>query len=225
MKSSIYKITAFLMERKKIIFASFLFFIIALIVFIIIANILVISAAKNRTFSDVKSISKNRVGLLLGTSKWDRYGRLNLYFKYRVEAAVKLYNAKKIDYILVSGDNRTKNYNEPIELKNELLKRGVPEEKIFLDYAGFRTLDSVVRAKEVFGQDTITIISQHFHNSRAIFLARYKGIEAIGFNAKDVPISRGIPVKVREVFARTKALWDIITGVGPKFLGEKITIE
>ena len=98
-------------------------------------------------------------------------GNNNLYFDYRILAAVELYKAGKIKYILISGDNRKKDYNEPEEMKKALIQKGVPAKFIYLDYAGFRTLDSVVRAKEVFGQNQLTIISQRFHNERAIYLA------------------------------------------------------
>jgi SanA protein len=109
------------------------------------------------------------VGLVLGTSQYLKNGYLNWYFKYRIEATVELYKKGKIDFILVSGDNSHKNYDEPTAFKNELIKRGIPADQIYLDYAGFRTLDSVVRAKEIFGQTSITIISQKFHNERAIY--------------------------------------------------------
>lgn len=169
-------------------------------------------------------MKKNKVGLVLGTSKYLTDGRINLYFKYRIDATVDLFKTGKIDYVLVSGDNSSENYDEPTDFKNELIKRGIPENRIYLDYAGFRTLDSVVRAKKNFGQDNITIISQQFHNERAIYLAEKHGINAIGFNAKDIDGKYGIKVKLREFLARTKAFLDIIFKVEPKFYGKKIKI-
>ena len=106
-----------------------------------------------------------------------------------------------------------------------LMEKGIPECAITLDYAGFRTLDSVVRAKEIFGQNNITIISQKFHNERAIYLAENHGIKAVGYNAKNVIGRYGIKTKIREYFARTKVFIDIIFGITPKFLGEKIEIR
>jgi len=161
----------------------------------------------------------------LGTSKTLKDGRLNYYFKYRVDAAVELYKNGKIEYILVSGDNGNKAYDEPSDFKNELIKRGIPADKIFLDYAGFRTWDSVIRAKEIFGQDSLTIISQKFHNERAICMAENKGVTAVGFNAQDVRDNYGIKTKIREAFARVKVFVDIIFDTQPKFLGEKIEIK
>lgn len=113
----------------------------------------------------------------------------------------------------------------PLIFKNELIKNGIPEEKIFFDYSGFRTLDFVVRAKAVFGQENIPVISQKFHNERAIYLAEKNGIKAIGFNAKDLTGSQGIKVHLREYLARAKAFLDVLVGVEPKFLGEKIVVE
>ncbi|MEN8194411.1 MAG: ElyC/SanA/YdcF family protein [Bacteroidota bacterium] len=199
----------------------------AAIVFIIafMANNSIEKNTIHKTFDSSLKIKHNKVGLVLGTSKLLSDGRINLYFKYRISAVVELFNAKKIDFILVSGDNSKATYDEPSDFKNELIKYGIPENKIFLDYAGFRTLDSVVRAKEVFGLNEFTIISQKFHNERAIFLADNYSINAIGFNAKDVNGKNGIKTKIREYLARTKAYIDIVIGVKPKFLGEKIEIK
>jgi len=192
---------------------------------ILVSNYSVENNAQNKTYSDSSKIKKNKVGLVLGTAKMLKNGRVNLYFKYRINATVELYRKGKIDFVLISGDNGNKNYDEPTDFKNELIKKGIPENKIFLDYAGFRTLDSVVRSKEIFGQKNITIISQKFHNERAIYLAENNGINAIGFNAKDVSGRYGLRVKAREYLARTKVFVDILFRVKPKFLGDKIEIK
>lgn len=210
--------------KKKIKITLILLFILSIIL-VFTSNYVIEKNAENKTFSNLIKIKKNRVGLVLGTSKNLKNGRMNLYFKYRIKAAVELYKKGKIDFILVSGDNGNKNYDEPTDFKDELIKKGVPENKIFLDYAGFRTLDSVVRAKEIFGQESITIISQKFHNQRAIYLAEKNGIDAIGFNARDLSSREGIKTKIREYFARTKVFLDIIFSVKPKFLGNKIEIK
>lgn len=180
----------------------------------------IIFKTRNLVYYDVNSIPKNKVGLLLGTGKYAASGNINLFYKYRIDATIKLYKAGKIEYILVSGDNSRKDYDEPSDFKNDLIAKGIPEEKIFLDYAGFRTLDSVVRAKEIFGQTSLTFISQKFHNQRAIYIANHFGIEAVGFNARDVYKSH-----FREYLARSKASLDLVFNVQPKFLGEKITIQ
>lgn len=196
-----------------------------LVVGIISCNVYVEVCSNGKTFNKVSEIPKNKVGLLLGTAKYLKNGRVNLFYLNRINAAVQLYKAGKIEYILVSGDNGSKYYDEPTTFKEDLIAKGVPEHKIFLDYAGFRTLDSVIRCKEIFQQESVTIISQQFHNERAIAIANAKGIEAIGFNAKDVGGSNGFKVKVRETFARVAMCIDLVIGKQPKFLGEKIAIN
>ncbi len=176
--------------------------------------------AKGLNYNDIDTIPKNKVGLVLGASKYAPSGNINLFYKYRVEAAVDLYKAGKIDYILVSGDNGRKGYDEPTDFKNDLIEKGIPAERIFLDYAGFRTLDSIVRAKEIFGQNSITIISQRFHNQRAIYIAQHFEIDAVAYNAKDV-----YKTPAREYLARAKASLDVLFNVEPKFLGDKIVIK
>jgi SanA protein len=182
-------------------------------------------STQKQLYSDVYSIPANKVGLLLGTSKFLPNGLLNPYYEYRIEAALTLYRSGKIQYILVSGDNSTEHYNEPDKMKRDLIARGVPANKIFTDYAGFRTLDSIVRCKEVFGEDHITIISQPFHNERALFIANRKGITAIAFNAVDVNAENGFKVLMREKMARVKMLFDLLLNIKPKYYGPKISIH
>jgi len=197
----------------------------ASILFSLYSNWHVIRTSKNKTYSNVSSIPKNKVGLVLGAGKYRTDGGINLYYQHRVNAAIALYNAGKIDIILVSGDHGRVDYNEPLDFKTDLLLEGIPEEKIVLDYAGFRTLDSIIRAKEVFDLDSFTIISQKFHNERAIFLAKSKDLNVIAFNAQDVYGSNSIRTTAREYLAKTKATFDIAFNVQPKFLGDKIKIN
>ncbi len=181
-------------------------------------------STKAYLFTDVAAVPHRRVGLLLGTAKYVAGGRINLYYKYRIEAAVALYSAGKVDFILVSGDNGRKEYNEPETMRDDLVAAGIPREKIFLDYAGFRTLDSIVRCKEVFGETGITVISQPFHNARALFLAQRKGFDAVGFNARDVTGAYGAKVQLREKGARVKMLLDLWFGKGPRYGGPRVII-
>ncbi len=214
------------MTKKKKIMLTAIVLTFTLLLLIIAADFFVQYRTADRLYKDVATIPSNKVGLLLGTVKMVRDGtRLNRFYRYRIEAATKLFKAGKIKYILVSGDNSRKGYDEPTDMKEDLIKKGVPEARIFLDYAGFRTLDSVVRCKEIFGQSKVTIISQQFHNERAIFIAQNKGMDAIGFSAKDVTGRSGLKVSLREKLARVKVLLDLIFGVAPKFLGEKIEIK
>ena len=212
------------MKKRKLINFFFLLIILS-VLSIYLSNKLIENNADEKTFSTITSVPKNKVGLVLGTSKRLRDGRINLYYKYRLDAAILLFNSGKVEYLIISGDNGSKSYDEPSDFKNDLIKAGVPKDKIFLDYAGFRTLDSVVRLKEIFSQVTVTIISQEFHNQRAIYLAEHFHIKAIGFNAKDVSGNLGFKVQLREYLARVKVFVDLLFNTQPKFLGEKIEIK
>ncbi|PIZ95944.1 MAG: protein SanA [Candidatus Magasanikbacteria bacterium CG_4_10_14_0_2_um_filter_33_14] len=209
----------------KRIFLIFLFSLAITSIWIIVTDSIVTKTASKKIYDSLENIPYNKVGLLLGTSKYLRDGRENAYYRYRINAAEELLNAHKIDFILVSGDNGTIHYDEPTSIKNDLIADGVTSSSIYLDYAGFRTLDSVVRSKEIFGQESITVISQKFHNERAIYIANKKSIEAIGYNAKDVSTYYSLGVQIREKLARVKMMLDLAFHKQPKFLGEKITIE
>ena len=210
--------------KKKIIISLFVITLLS-ILFIIIADKTIKIKSKNFIYSDIEKIPENKVGLVLGTSKFLRNGQVNLYYQYRIDAAIELYKAGKIKYIVVSGDNSRKTYNEPTQMKADLVAGGVPENVIFIDYAGFRTLDSVVRMKEIFSQSDFTIISQRFHNERAVYLAHHYGLNAIAFNAKDVGKYYGFKTNLREKLARVKVFLDLLTNKKPRFLGEKVEID
>jgi len=173
----------------------------------------------------VNTIPYNKVGLLPGTSRYLKSGTLNQYFTNRINAAVALFNSGKIDFIVISRDNSKEDYNEPLDKKNELMKPGVPEDKIFLDYAGFRTYDSVIRIDKIFGQQRLTLISREFHNRRAKYISKSLNLKAIGFKAKDVEVYNRFKTKVREKFARVKVFIDILFNKKPKFLGQPIEIK
>lgn len=199
----------------------------AILIFAVIvcANYAVRHTAKAFIYQNIDSIPQNKAGLLLGTSKLLRSGLPNQYFQNRIQATVDLYKAGKIEVVVISGDNSREGYNEPEDMKSELMLRGIPEDKIYLDYAGFRTLDSVVRMEKIFGQKSFTIISQKFHNQRAIYIAHAKGLQAVGYNAEDVNAYSGFKTQLREKFARVKLFLDLWTGKNPKFLGEPVIIQ
>lgn len=164
------------------------------------------------------------VALVLGCSP-KVAGRPNMFFTHRMEAAATLYKAGKIKAFIVSGDNATHQYDEPTAMKADLVARGIPADIIYCDYAGFRTLDSVVRADTIFGQKRFLIVSQHFHNERAIFLARQHGLEAEGFDAKDVSRRFAPTTYYREFLARVQAVIDVaILHKQPKYAGPKVGI-
>ena len=183
----------------------------------------VAAEARGLTYDEIAQIPKIEVGLVLGTSKSTVRGVKNPYFSYRMQAAYALFKAQKIDRILVSGDNREPNYNEPFYMKHALIQLGVPANRIIGDRGGLRTLDSVIRAKSVFGQDSIIIISQPFQNERAVFIAKHKGIYAIGYNAKS--IDENYQMRLRECLARTKAVLDIyVLDTKPEYLERPVEI-
>lgn len=195
------------------------------ILLLVICNYWIVSSTSKQLYTSSDSIPVRKVGLVLGASKLSRTGNSNMYFTYRMQAAYELYIKGKVKYLLLSGDNHIKGYDEPSDMREALLKLGVPDSCIVLDYAGFRTLDSVVRSKEIFGEDSITIVSQEFHNQRALFIANKNEIDAIAFNAKDVYKNYSFRTRVREYFARVKCVLDIyLFHTSPKFLGEKIKI-
>ncbi len=198
--------------------------VIGLVAVVIYANVTAIWTSRGRIFSEVKDVPTARVGLVFGTT--DRVsGRENLYFRYRIDAAAEIWNAGKVETFIVSGDNRSKYYNEPQKMKNALIERGVPAERIVCDYAGLRTLDSVVRANEIFGADSILFISQRFQNERAIYLAQAHGISAFGFDARDVGAQGGLRTRVREIGARVKMWLDVnFLHTRPRHLGERIEL-
>ena len=198
---------------------------IALILVIFVCNIIISSTAEGQTYTDTDTIPANRVGLVLGTSNRLTNGSPNPYYTYRINATIALYKARKIEFVLVSGDNGSIYYNEPNTIKKDLINGGIPEHVIFLDYAGFRTLDSMFRAKFVFGLDKVTVISQKFHNERAIYIAKQKGLKAIGFNAQDISTSQGLKVQTREYLARVKVFIDMVLNTQPKFYGATIEIK
>ena len=198
---------------------------VACLALIATCDIAVKATAHGRTYDNVSDIPHNRVGLLLGTNSTTPRGTHNYYYTHRINAAAELFHAGKVDYLLISGDNSSKHYDEPTMMRDSLLLHGVPADRIVLDYAGFRTLDSVIRAKEVFGQSSFTIISQKFHNERALVQARHYGIDAIAYNADDVILGYPwIKVQCRERLARVKLYLDLLMGKQPKFLGEKVNI-
>jgi SanA protein len=180
--------------------------------------------ATGKTFSNVNDIPANKVGILLGTSKFVSNGSVNPYYNNRIIATEALLKRKKIKYLIISGDNGRKSYNEPEMMRSDLIDDGIDSTIIFLDYAGFRTFDSMKRLKEVFGQDSVTIISQQFHNERALYIAKQENIVAVAYNAGDISGRFAKKTQLRERFARVKVFVDYLFGIKPKFLGKKVLI-
>lgn len=184
---------------------------------------LISSFAYGRIFDrySIDDLPKHHVAVVLGCSQLVQGGQANLYFLRRMEAVEELFKAGKVDTIIVSGDNHVKGYDEPADMKEALVSAGIPADRIVCDYAGFRTLDSVVRTKEVFGLDSFVIVSQPAHLKRAVFLARAFGCDAIGYAAEDVNGRYSIKTTLREQFAKIAAVLDAVFRRSPKFLGPR----
>ena len=190
----------------------------------LLCSFLVGRTADNALYSNLDALPHKQVGIVLGTSKYSRQGGLNDHYRLRVNAAIELFKAGKIDYILISGDNSTPFYDEPTTIRRDLLKSGIPAQNIYRDYAGFRTLDSILRAHHVFELDSFTIISQAPHSKRALYIAIHHDIDAVAFNAGDGHNS-DISNKIREMLARVLAVMEVhFFNTGPKFLGPTIAI-
>lgn len=175
--------------------------------------------------TEIAALPHKRVGLVLGCSPLVASGSQNLFFENRIDAAAAVFHARKVDYLLVSGDNHAATYDEPTAMKMALLRRGVPEDRIVLDYAGFSTLDSVVRAKLVFGLSDVCVVTQRDHALRAIYIAKANGIDAVGFAAEAVPTLSGLRTRLRESMARVRTLLDVrILRRQPHFIGPTIQI-
>jgi SanA protein len=179
------------------------------IVMVLLCNWIVVDATRNKVFFDLKSLPSNDVGLVLGTSKYVTKGKENLFFRYRMEASALLFKEGKVKYLILSGNKEAETYDEPKAMKQALTKLGVPEDAMMLDTAGYRTYDSVIRCHEVYGQERVTVISQNFHNARALYLAGHEGLDAIGFAAQDVPDGYSVKTLLREYLARPKAMLDV----------------
>lgn len=192
---------------------------------IVIMYLFVSIYSKKYIYDSIEEIPYNDVALVLGTSKYLYNGRVNMYFKFRMDAAYELYKSGKIKFILVSGDNRHRFYNEPRQMRLDLIRLGVDKKHIFLDFAGFRTRDSIIRANKVFNLTNFTIVSQPFHNERAIFIARQKNINVVAYNARNVRKLYRIRQFPRELAARVLMIVDIIFNKPPKFYGDNIIIE
>jgi len=182
----------------------------------LICNQIVVNNAEGKVFSDIDSIKYNKVGLLLGTTPQARIGRIkNYFFIYRIDAAEQLYKAGKIEKILISGDeNSLDGINEPDCMRDSLVARGVPADAIILDGKGYRTICSVVNANKIFGLKSFTVISQEFHNERAIYQAEHLGLDVENmqaYNAEMPKSRRAYLTSIREYFARVKMFWDLLT--------------
>jgi SanA protein len=194
--------------------------------FLLLCNLWVVWSTSARIYEDQSSLPDHQMALVLGTSHRTVGGGPNPYFEKRMETAAELFKYGKVSHFILSGDNRTMYYNEPIEMRKALVGKGVPPTAITLDYAGLRTLDSIIRCKQIFGQDKITIITQPFHSYRALFISSYYDIDAVAMVAGEPDFENSIKVRFREYLARTKAVLDLyVFKTTPRFLGRKEEVK
>ena len=195
------------------------------IAFIALTNYWVVSIGQSQIYNDINQVSYSDVALVLGTSRSVNGRDENPFFTNRINAAADLFFQGKVKHVLVSGDNSSRYYNEPMDMRKALLKLGIPDTCITMDFAGLRTFDSIVRSNKIFQQKRITVVSQEFHNYRALFIADFFGIDAIAYNAK-YPAQASCQILLRELFARSKAILDLyFLQTSPKYLGDKIQIR
>lgn len=199
----------------RIVFIVIAIVLIACVMLMLVCNQLVVNNAKGKSFAEIDSIKYNKVGLLLGTTPQSRITKTtNYFFIYRIDAAEQLYKAGKIEIILISGDeNSLDGVNEAVCMRDSLVARGVSSNDIILDGKGYRTINSILNANKVYGLKSFTIISQQFHNERALYQAEhleldFENIQA--YNAKNPKSTRALITYIREYLARVKLFWDIL---------------
>ena len=192
-----------------------------LIVFVITTNVIIYLGTQKYIYNEVEEAPEASVVLIPGAAIFSD-GSLSSVFLDRVDMAIKLYEAKKVSKILVSGDNSTDSHNEVNPVRLYLIDKGIPDQDIFLDHAGLDTYSSMYRARDIFGVTSILISTQSFHLPRAVFTARQLKIEAYGVNADVGHIF--FRNYLREVLANEKAVSNLILDRKPKFLGEMIPI-
>jgi SanA protein len=206
--------------------ATILLISLAAVLFAIASNYYVVRTAQSRVFNDAEALPANDVGLVLGSSRTALDGPVNPHFKARIDAAAYLFRIGKVKHLLLSGDNHIKGYDEPADMRVALLALGVPGQSMTLDYAGFRTLDSVARAHEVFGLTRLTIITDDFHVYRSVFLASHFGLDAVAYSSREIPFKSDPGPRIREVAARVKAVLDVfVLNRQPRFAGPRIEIK
>jgi SanA protein len=192
---------------------------------VVVCNLWIILSTRDRVFKSIDAVEPNQIGIVLGTSKKIAAGRPNQHFENRLAAAAELYHAGKVKHLLVSGSRDSQYYDEPRDMHQKLQELGVPSAAITEDECGLRTLDSIVRAKRVYGLSEVTVISDDFHVGRALFIADREGLDAIAFRGDSVSLRFSMKARVREYFARVKAVLDLyLLDTEPALVGEPVEI-
>ncbi len=195
-----------------------------IILTIILINVYVLSFSIDRFFSHIEDIEPGEIGLVLWASVKPDWQPSNI-LKDRLDTAIIFYNQEKINKILVSGDNGTHHYNEPVAMQKYLITNGIPESDIYLDYAGFDTYDSLYRARDIFGSQDLIIFTQWFHLHRAVYISKRLGLNVVWVTTDIQKYLGSSRNSVREVFARVKAFFEVeILKPSPKYLWDPIEI-
>lgn len=196
------------------------------IALILVLNLWITLSSADGVYGDIIKIPTNSVGLVLGTGRLTRSGKINVYYQGRIEAAARLYQEGKVKHLLASGSSFKYGYNEALDMKRDLMKLGVPERAITLDDKGFRTLDSLVRAKKVYGLKSFTIITQEFHSYRSVFIGRAYGLSVVGYCAPKGSAGLFSYARWREYLARVKAVVDLyVLHTKPRVLGKPVELN
>ncbi len=208
----------FLLKHK--ILSSIIVMFSLLIVVVFFNHYSIQKAAKNLIYSNIENVPHRKTAVLLGMEKKFKNGKINRFYINRIDATVKLYNAKKIDVIIVSRNQG----NVVHDVKKDLVRRGIPKNKIILDHAGLRTYDSMYRMYKVYGQKEFIVIAQHKQNERAIYIAKKNGLNAIAFNAGEYSGYNSFRLNMIEKLERTRLFFEFLVNKKPKYSGEKVTI-
>ncbi len=214
-----------LKKIRSILFRLVVIPLLLIVAFVLFCNLWVVLSTKSKIYDSIDEIKSNQIGLVLGTSKKVAPTRPNPHFEHRMAAAAELYRKGKIKHLLVSGDGGSKYYNEPRDMTAKLMALGVNKEAITSDNSGFRTLDSMIRAEEIYQLKKITIISDGFHVGRALFIARKVGLDAIAFSSQPVKLKYSTKTRLREYLARVLVVLDLyVFDTRPENLGEPVEI-
>lgn len=190
--------------------------------FTVWSNLRILHDHRDRLYDSTTAIPPREIGIVLGTSPSLGDGSPNPFFTYRIDAAVALFRAGKVRHLIVSGSNPDPSYNEPAAMRAALVRRGIPDSAITSDFAGLRTLDTVIRARDVFAAGPCTFITQRAHAARALEIASARGIDAIGFCARDVDSAASLRFRLREIIARDVAIIDLyLIHRQPRFPGPR----
>lgn len=188
---------------------------ILLFLLLVVSNKIIEHNARGKVFGTIHNIPKTEYAIVLGTNPRLESGKDNPYFVTRIDAAVKLYTSGKVKYLIMSGNDKNGEFNEPHEMKIAAVKKGVPAKSIILDAHCKRTYDTILRAKLIYHLKSFIVVSQKFHNERAVYLANKNGLEVVGYNAKDIDGYFSFKTRTREYFARIRAFSDGIFNPKP----------